>query len=206
VIPVVVLAVQVSFTVWTGAGVPVPVTLATAGVLVASLANDTVAEAAPVAPGVNVTVKFTGVLVVIVTGNESPLTENSEGFVPPLVTDDTVTLPPLAVRVPVAVPLVPTTTFPTAMGVDTLNVLWLCATAVPVKAIVRLGFEASDVTEMLPLKLPADCGEKVTVNGVLCPGVKVTGVVIPEMLKPVPLAVAREIVVFTPPVFFSDPV
>jgi hypothetical protein len=47
-------------TVCTGAAVPVPVRLATVGELEALLANEAVAEAAPVAEGVNVTVKFTG--------------------------------------------------------------------------------------------------------------------------------------------------
>jgi hypothetical protein len=38
------------------------------------------------------------------------------------------------------------------------------------------------------MKLPADCGAKVTLNDVLCPGVSVTGVVIPDTLSPAPLA------------------
>ena len=46
--------------------------------------------------------------------------------------------------------------------------------------------EALEVIETLPLKLPADCGAKVTLKDVLCPGVKVTGVLNPEILKPVP--------------------
>jgi hypothetical protein len=120
--PVVVLGVQVSSTVCTGAGVPVPVKLETDGELLALLAKDAVAVAAPVAPGVNVTVKLTGVLVVIVTGNDSPDTENSDELVPPIVADDTITLVPLAVMVPIAVPLFPTTTLPTSIEVVTLSV------------------------------------------------------------------------------------
>lgn len=95
------LAVHDKLTLWTGAGVPVPVTVATAGELEALLANEAVAEAAPVAPGVNVTVKDTGWLVVTVTGNERPLIENSVGFVPPKLTEETKTFPPVAVKVPV---------------------------------------------------------------------------------------------------------
>ena len=45
-----------------------PVKVAAFGELEASLANRAVAEAAPVAPGVNVTVKDTGWVVVTVTG------------------------------------------------------------------------------------------------------------------------------------------
>ena len=59
-------------------------------------------------------------------------------------------------------------------------------TPVPLNAMVRLGFEASDVMEILPLKLFADGGVKVTLNDALCPGVNVSGVVIPDMLNPVP--------------------
>ena len=55
----------------------------------------------------------------------------------------------------------------------------------------------------LPLELPADVGAKVTLNVVLWPGVKVSGVVIPEMLKPVPATVTCEMDAFTPPVFFT---
>jgi hypothetical protein len=67
----------------------------------AVLANDADADAAPVAPGVNVTVKLTGWLVVTVTGNERPLIENSDGLVPPKLTEVTDTLAPVAVSVPV---------------------------------------------------------------------------------------------------------
>jgi hypothetical protein len=44
-------------------------------------------------------------------------------------------------------------------------------------------------------------GAKVTVNDVVCPGVNVTGGVIPETLNPVPDAATAEIVALVPPVF-----
>jgi hypothetical protein len=78
----------------------VPVRVATVGELEALLANEAAAEAAPVAPGVNVTVKDTGWLVVTVTGNERPLIENSAGFVPPKVSEETTTFTPVAVKAP----------------------------------------------------------------------------------------------------------
>ncbi len=115
------LAVHDKLTEWTGAAVPVPVSAAELGELEPLLAKEAVADAAPVAPGVNVTVKDTGWLVVTVTGNERPLMENSEGFVPLKPTDETDTLAPVALRVPVCVPLVPTVTLPTFTGL-TLNV------------------------------------------------------------------------------------
>ena len=80
---------------------PVPVSAAEVGELEPLLANEAVADAAPVAPGVNVTVKDTGWLVVTVTGNERPLIENSEGFVPLKLTEETDTLAPVALSVPV---------------------------------------------------------------------------------------------------------
>jgi hypothetical protein len=76
-------------------------------------------------------------------------------------------------------------------------------TAVPLNATVRPGFEAFEVTEILPLKLFADEGVKVTLNDALCPDDKVSGVLIPDRLNPLPLAVAAEIVMLDPPVFFS---
>ena len=182
------------------AAVPVPVRLATLGVFDALLANEAVADAAPDAPGVNVTVNSTGVLVVTVTGKLTPLMANSPGLEPPKLTEDTVTLAPAAVRVPVAVPPAPTTTLPTATGELTLRVPTVL---LALSGMVKLGFDASDVMETLPLKLPAVDGVKETLKEVLCPGIKVSGVLIPDTLKPVPLAVAAEIVAFTPPVFFT---
>jgi len=95
-----VLAVHDKLAVWTGGAVPVPVRVAALGEPEPELANEAVAEAVPVAPGVNVTVKDTGWLVVTVTGNESPLIENSEGLKPLRLTEETDTLAPVALSVP----------------------------------------------------------------------------------------------------------
>ena len=78
-----------------------PVRVAVIGEFEALLLNVAEAEAAPLAPGVNVTVKLIGWLVVTVSGNESPLMENSERLVPVRPTEETDTLAPVAVRVPV---------------------------------------------------------------------------------------------------------
>jgi|SRR5579863_2705681 hypothetical protein len=95
-----------------GAAVPVPVSADVVGVLAAELANEAVAEAAPVAPGVKVTVNVTGCVVDTVTGNVMPLIENSDGLAPLKLTDVTDTLAPAALSVPVCDPLAPTTTLP----------------------------------------------------------------------------------------------
>ena len=146
------------------AAVPVPVRLATLGVFDALLANDAVADAAPDAPGVNVTVNGTGVLVVTVSGKLTPLMANSEGLVPPKLTEDTVTLAPLAVRVPVAVPLAPTTTLPTATGELTFSVP-IAAVPVPVRLATLGVFDALLANEAVADAAPDAPGVKVTVNG-----------------------------------------
>lgn len=74
---------------------------------------------------------------------------------------------------------------------------------VPLNATVRLGLEASDVSATLALKLPEDCGAKMTLKAAVCPGVKVRGVLNPEILNPSPVVVTAEIVVFAAPVLLS---
>ena len=180
---------------------PLPVKVVEVGEFEALLAKPALADAEPVAVGVKVTVNDTGVPTMTVTGSDKPVIENSVGFAPLKPTDDTSTFAPLAAKVPVAVPLVPTTTLPTAIGLVTIKVP--CApAAVPDTGITRLGSCASDVTVTLPLKVPADCGVNATVNVTLCPAVNVSGGVIPETLKPVPLAATAVTCASEPPVFF----
>lgn len=57
--------------------------------------------------------------------------------------------------------------------------------------------------DTLPLTLPAALGANFAVNDVLCAAPSVNGVVIPLMLKPVPDAVACEIVRLADPEFVS---
>jgi hypothetical protein len=88
----------------------------------------------------------------------------------------TVTLAPLAFRVPDAVPLVPTTTLPKARVV---GVTASCP-AVPVPVPVPSRFTvtvlaASLVIVAVALNVPAALGENVTLTGVLCPAVRVSG-------------------------------
>jgi hypothetical protein len=195
------LAVHERFTVYTGAGIAVPTRATPVGAFVALLANEAVVDAVPLAVGVNVTVYVALCPAGIVTGNVSPLIVNSE---PTTLTDETVTLAVAAVSCPVAVPLVPTATLPGIVTVAGFAVsVPAAATAVPVKGIDKLGFEAFEVTVTVPLNVPADVGANVTVKDVLCPAVSVTGGVIPEMLNPLPAAVAADIVALVPPVFVT---
>ena len=93
---------------WVGA-VPVPVMVCTVGEFEALLENDKDAEVAPLACGVNVTVKELDCPAGMVTGNEIPESTNS-----PLLrlADETVTAAPLAIRLPLSAELDPTVTLP----------------------------------------------------------------------------------------------
>ena len=76
-------------------------------------------------------------------------------------------------------------------------------TAVPVSGIDKDGLEAFEVTVTVPLALLVEVGANVTVNDVLCPGVSVTGGVMPEILNPVPDTEAAEMVALVPPVLVA---
>jgi hypothetical protein len=137
----------------------------------------------------------------MVTGSDKPLTVNAELFALAAVT---VTLAPLALKLPEAVPLEPTTTLPSEKDVGEIANWPACGDApVPDSGIVKVGFGAFELTVTLPLAAPLDCGAKVTEKLVLWPAVSVFGVVIPLMLNPVPLAAAEEIVTLVPPVFVT---
>ena len=192
-------AFQERLTVWDGAATPVPLRVAVDGEFEALLTNETLVEAIPLDSGVNVTVNDRLCPADKLTGNESPPMENSEL---PTSTDDTTTFAPVEVKVPVFDPLVPTVTFPTLI-LDGLT--FSCPEealiAEPLKATLRLEFEAFEEIATFPVKLPVDCGAKITVNDVVCPGASVIGVLTPDTLKPVPLAAICAIDAFAPPVF-----
>jgi len=58
-------------------------------------------------------------------------------------------------------------------------------TPVPDNGMLRLGFEAFDVTESVPVTAPLAVGSKLTLNEVLWPAVSVRGVVTPLILNSV---------------------
>jgi hypothetical protein len=182
-----VLAFQVRLTECVGAGVPVPVSVSVVVDGWALLVNVNVALTAPVTLGLNVTVNGTLWPTVIVTGSDNPPTLNTELFVLAAVT---VTLAPLAVRLPDPVPLVPTTTLPMPR-VPGATVSWPAAEVpVPDSGIVKVGLDAVDVIVTLPLAAPAVSGANETLKLALCPDVNVTGTVIPLSVNPVPLMLA----------------
>ena len=65
--------------------------------------------------------------------------------------------------------------------------------------MLRFGFTPSDVIATLPVTAPAAVGVNFTLKVVLWPAVRVNGTVSPEMLKPLPVAEAAEIVRLDPP-------
>jgi len=100
----------------------------------------------------------------------------------------TVTVAPLAVNVPLAVPLDPTMTLPSArVDGDALSCPTAVATPVPDTESVRVGLLAVEVIVRLPLTAPAAIGANETVNVEACPAFRVNGVVIPVTVSPVPV-------------------
>src|ERR1700690_1022012 len=142
------LAVHERLTLCCGRGTPVPVRDSIVGEFEASLAKDMLPDATPFPEGVNVMVNCTCWPAGIVTGSDSPLKVNAEPFT---VSEDTVTLAPLALSVPVWFACVPTATLPKSMLVGvTLNCPWGTGVPVPVNGIARFGLDASETTETLP--------------------------------------------------------
>jgi hypothetical protein len=113
------LALQDKLTVCTGAATPVPVAESAVDEGAALLVNVRVALAAPAACGVNVKVNGAFVPAAITAGSDKPLMVKLELL---LLAAVTVTLAPLAVRDPEAVPLLPTKTLPAGrVAGDALN-------------------------------------------------------------------------------------
>jgi hypothetical protein len=179
--------------------VPVPVIVCVVGEFAASLANDTEAEVAPLACGVNVTVNPVDWPAFNVTGREIPESTNS-----PLVelAELIVTDAPLAVRLPFKDELDPTVTFPKLKLVgDTAS--WPAEVPVPESAIVSVEFDAFDTIARLPLTAPAPEGVKVAVNVTLWFAARLRGNDNPLMVKAAPVTLACEIVTLEPPVLVT---
>ena len=102
----------------------------------------------------------------------------------------TVTAAPLAVRLPEALPLVPTTTLPSprVAGV-TDNCPVAAAVPVPDSGTVKVESEALEIMVTSPVTAPAEAGVNETLKVVLCPEFSVIGVETPLTLNPGPLAV-----------------
>ena len=158
----------------------------------------------PTAVGLKVIVKGTLCPAGIVTGSESPLIVNAELFVPAAVT---VTLAPLAFKLPEAVPLEPSATLPTASVEG--EILSCPATAVPVPVRVSVEVEgwALLVTVNVALADPTAVGLNVIVKGTLCPAGIVTGSDSPPIVNAELVVLAAVTVTLDPLAFkLPDPV
>ena len=99
----------------------------------------------------------------------------------------TVTFAPVAVRLPEAVPLLPTTTLPRS-SVAGATLSWPTADVpAPDSGIVKVESLAVEVIVTFPLALPEEFGVNLTVKVVLCPPASVKGVLIPLRANPAPL-------------------
>ena len=158
-----VLAVHDRSTECTGAGVPVPVSASEVGEPVALLVKASVALTLAAAVGVNFTVKGMLCPAATVTGSDRPLTVKTELFV---LAPVTVTLDPLALRLPDAVPLSPTTTLPRASVAGlTESCPELAAIPVPVSDSVVVPGVALLVKVSVAFAAPVADGLNFTVKG-----------------------------------------
>ena len=179
--------------------VPVPVNDSTVGAFVALLAKVRLADAGPMAPGVNVTVNPSDWPAEIVAGRVIPESTNSLLL---LLADDTVTEALLALRLPLNGELDPTATLPKPKVAGETE---SCpgVVAVPESAMFSGEFDASDTRERLPLRAPAAVGAIVTVNVTLPPAVSVVGKVRPVTENIYPVTLAWEIFTVVPPVLVT---
>jgi len=162
----------------------VPLNVADSPELVADPENVTDPDVLPEACGLKIRSNETLLPDGMVTGNDRPLTENSE---PLRLAESIVTGPLLADREAVWVLLVPTTTLPkfTDAGVTPTSPGLV---AVPDSAIGTVELEALESMSKVPVWVPAEEGAKLTLNVADWPGLNVTGGVIPLKPKPAPVA------------------
>ena len=87
-------------------------------------------------------------------------------------------------------------------GVQLKATVWLTgAVPVPESATTKGEFVAVLTTVTLPGRLPVEAGANVTLKEVDCPAARLTGSVIPLVLKPVPVALICEMETLEFPLF-----
>jgi hypothetical protein len=106
---------------------------------------------------------------------------------------------PEFVNVTVCELLVPVVTLPSA--IDAGDAVSCDCAPVPLSAIVIGELGALLTTEILPAALPEPVGVNFAVTLADCPAVSVNGVVTPETLKPLPVALTWETVTLAVPLF-----
>ena len=111
-----------------------------------------------------------------------------------------VTLAPVALNVPDAVPLAPTTTLPSARVEGETISCPAVVVPVPDKEIVSVGLDALDVTVRVAVALPAAVGVNVMLTVAFAPGLRVSGREAALTLNVLLLTPIWEIVRLEPPV------
>jgi hypothetical protein len=187
-----VLAFQDKATLCAGAAVPVPVKDSLIGTAEALFAIDKFAFAVPLICGLNVTEKDALLPAARVIGRDRPPTANSALLD---MSDEIVTLAPLAVRVAVWLLLEPTATFPKFKAVgERLKRPELVP--VPDRGTMRVESVAVDITRTEPEAVPTTVGWNLAAKVTLSAGVRVMGVVIPLIEKEPPEALVWRSVTF----------
>lgn len=187
-----VLAFQDKATSCAGAAVPVPLKDSIVGTAEALFPIDKLAFAVPLICGLKVTEKDALLPAARVIGRERPLTANSALLD---VSDEIVTLAPLAVRVAVWLLEDPTATFPKLKTVgERLNRPEVVP--VPERGTMRLESVAVDITRTEPAAVPTTVGWNPALKVTLSAGVRVMGVVIPLIENGPPEALVWRIVTF----------
>jgi hypothetical protein len=182
--------------------VPVPLRFSVVVEDFALLSKVSVPLTAPLDFGWKLTVKETLWPSSITAGSDKPLSANSELL---LLAEVTLTFPPVAVSVPVAVPVLPTVTFPRLSVVGpTVNCV-VAATPFPLRAATVVGGEALLEKVSLALVEPLDCGWKFTVKDALLPSAIVSGIDNPLNAK-LELLLLAEVMVTLPDEAVSVPV
>lgn len=154
--------------------VPVALTATVVGALLALLPTVIVALAAPVAVGVNTTVKGTVCPGLIFIGKVGPLATNSPDDE---LTDERIAvIPPVLVTENEPVPMPPTATLPTLKFAGLASITPGSCFLVPVPlTAIAVGVPLASTTLMVPLAAPAALGENATVMVALCPAFSVIG-------------------------------
>lgn len=147
------LAFHVKTTLWAGGVTPVPVEVSDVVAACALLVKVRFVLSAPATSGLYVTVNERLCPAGMMVG--TPLSTKRELLdVAPVI----VTFVPIAVRVPVPLPVVPRNTLPTAIGDGVTFSVPAVVDPVPDRAIARVGSDPFDVTVTLPLAAAVEVG------------------------------------------------
>lgn len=178
---------------------PTPLSGIVIGETEALLVTEMLPEALPAVVGANLAAKEALFPGLIVTGMLRPLMLNP---VPDALACVIVTGAfPVFCKVMFCGEVLPTPTLPKETFAGLAEICGCAAVPDPLSAIANGDPGALLVTETVPVAGPADVGANFAVNEVFWPGVRVTGVAGPVMLKPAPEAVACEIVILAVPEF-----